>query len=227
MTEAVLFDLDGTLADTAPDLGEALNQQRSIHGLLPLAQETIRLYASHGARGLLGLGFGLTPEDADFAAMREEYLALYTADLCRLTRLFPGMAELLAELERRGMPWGVVTNKPARFTEPLMQQLGLVGRAACIVSGDTCANPKPHPEPLLHASRAIGVAPAACTYVGDAERDIQAALAAGMHALVAAYGYLDPDDRPANWQAHGIVHTPAQVLDHLTPASSLPRGHGV
>ncbi len=227
MTEAVLFDLDGTLADTAPDLGDALNRQRRHHGLPPLPQETIRPHASHGARGLLGLGFGLTPEDADFAAMREEYLALYTADLCRLTRLFPGMTELLAELERRGMPWGVVTNKPARFTEPLLQQLGLSGRAACIVSGDTCANPKPHPEPLLHASRVIGVAPAACTYVGDAERDIQAALAAGMRALVAAYGYLDRDDRPANWQAHGIVHTPGQVLDHLSPACSLPRSHGV
>ncbi|HUW49670.1 MAG TPA: phosphoglycolate phosphatase [Sulfuricella sp.] len=215
MIQAVLFDLDGTLADTAPDLGHALNLQRERHGLPPLTQETIRPYASHGTRGLFEIGFGLKPEDARFEPMREEYLDLYTANLCRLTRLFPGMAELLEELEEKGIAWGVVTNKPARFTNPLMEQLGLIQRAASIISGDTCPRPKPHPEPLLTAAREIGVAPQFCLYVGDAERDIEAARAAGMPALVAAYGYLGANDWPEQWGADSIIRVPAEILDYL------------
>ncbi|MDD5242340.1 MAG: HAD-IA family hydrolase [Sulfuricella sp.] len=215
MIKAVLFDLDGTLADTAPDLGHALNLQRERHGLPPLPQETIRPYASHGTRGLFEIGFGLKPEDAQFDAMREEYLALYTANLCCLTRLFPGMAELLEALEEKGIAWGVVTNKPARFTNPLMEQLRLIGRAASIISGDTCAHPKPHPEPLLCASREIGADPANCLYVGDAERDIEAARAAGMVALIAAYGYLGANDQPEQWGANSIIRAPAEILDYL------------
>lgn len=213
--KAVLFDLDGTLADTAPDLGHALNLQRERHGLPPLPQEIIRPYASHGTVGLFDIGFGLTPQDARFAPMREEYLALYTANLCLHTTLFPGMAELLDELEDKGVAWGVVTNKPARFTNPLLELLGLTQRAASIVSGDTCPHPKPHPEPLLCAAREIGVAPQSCLYVGDAERDIEAARAAGMPALVAAYGYLGENDKPETWRALSIIYSPAEIMRYL------------
>jgi phosphoglycolate phosphatase len=213
--QAVLFDLDGTLADTAPDLGHALNLLRERHELPPLAQEIIRPYASHGTVGLFDIGFGLTPQDARFAPMREEYLALYTANLCLHTTLFPGMAELLDELEGKGIAWGVVTNKPARFTSPLLELLGLTKRAASVVSGDTCSHPKPHPEPLLCAAREIGVAPQSCLYVGDAERDIEAARAAGMPALVAAYGYLGANDKPETWRALSIIDSPAEIMRYL------------
>jgi phosphoglycolate phosphatase len=213
--QAVLFDLDGTLADTAPDLGHALNLQRERHGLPPLPQEIIRPYASHGTIGLFDIGFGLTPQDERFAPMREEYLALYTANLCLHTALFPGMAELLAALEARNIAWGVVTNKPARFTEPLLELLGLSQRAASIISGDTCAHPKPHPEPLLRAAREIGIAPQSCLYVGDAERDIEAARAAGMSVLIADYGYLSAEDRPETWGADGRINTPQGILAFL------------
>lgn len=217
---AVLFDLDGTLADTAPDLGYALNRQRARHGLPPLPQEMIRPEASHGARGLLRLGFDLAPEDEKFQALREEYLALYAEHLCLHTRLFPGIPELLGELERHGITWGVVTNKPARFTLPLLEQLGLGRRAGCIVSGDTTANSKPHPEPLLRACRELGLAPASCLCIGDAERDVEAALAAGMRVLVAGYGYLGETDQPEAWSAHGIIATPGEILHHLGRTSA-------
>jgi len=213
--KAVLFDLDGTLADTAPDLGYALNLQRERHGLPPLPQETIRPYASHGTVGLFDIGFGLTPQDERFAPMREEYLALYTANLCLHTTLFPGMAELLAELEARNISWGVVTNKPARFTEPLMELLGLTRRAASIISGDTCAQPKPHPEPLLRAARESGADPVNCLYIGDAQRDIDAAHAANMFSLIAAYGYLGADDKPETWGADASIQHPSEILRYL------------
>jgi phosphoglycolate phosphatase len=212
---AVLFDLDGTLADTARDLGFALNEQRRLHGLPPLTFETIRPQASHGARGLLKLGFNITPDSPDFPAMRTQYLALYERHICDHTVLFPGMDETLRALEQRGLQWGVVTNKPARFTVPLMRALKLDARAACIVSGDTTANAKPHPEPLLTAARQIGVKPEACLYVGDAERDVEAAVAAGMRVLIADYGYLAEDDRPETWGAHGHIAAPGDLLQFL------------
>lgn len=215
MVEAVFFDLDGTLADTAPDLGYALNLLREQRGLPHLSQETIRPYASHGARGLLEIGLGLTPDDPDFGAARLEFLAFYERYLCHYTRLFTGIAELLDGLEQRGIAWGVVTNKPARYTDPLMESFGLTRRAACIVSGDTCANAKPHPEPLLLAARQAGREPGKCLYVGDAERDIEAARAAGMPALVASYGYLGESDRPQDWRADGIIDMPLGVFDYL------------
>jgi phosphoglycolate phosphatase len=214
---AVLFDLDGTLVDTAPDLGYALNLQRAQHGLPPLADEIIRPQASHGARGLLGVGFDLQPEDLPFARMREEFLQLYADNICRHSRPFPGILDLLAELDARGLKWGVVTNKPARFTEPLMSILDLAERAACIVSGDTCPQPKPHPAPMLAAAELCGAAPAQCLYLGDAERDIQAARAAAMPALVAAWGYLDSSDQPHTWGAHAQIHHPLETLDYLIP----------
>jgi N-acetyl-D-muramate 6-phosphate phosphatase len=214
---AVLFDLDGTLIDTAPDLGYALNLQRGRHGLAPLADSVIRPQASHGARGLLQIGFGLNPDDARFAAMREEFLELYADNICRHSRPFPGILDLLAELEARGLKWGVVTNKPARFTEPLMSILDLAERAACIVSGDTCPQPKPHPAPMIAAADLCGAAPAQCLYLGDAERDIQAANAASMPALVASWGYLDDADQPHTWGAHAQIHHPLETLDYLAP----------
>lgn len=212
---AVLFDLDGTLVDTAPDLGYALNLQRGRHGLAPLADAVIRPQASHGARGLLGLGFGIGPDDAKFPAMREEFLELYAANICRHSQPFPGIPGLLDALEARGLKWGVVTNKPARFTEPLLSILDLAERAACIVSGDTCPQPKPHPAPMLAAAELCGAAPAACLYLGDAERDIEAARAAGMPALVAAWGYLDATDTPGAWGAHAEIRHPLDTLDYL------------
>lgn len=212
---AVLFDLDGTLVDTAPDLGYALNLQRGRHGLAPLADAVIRPQASHGARGLLGLGFGIGPDDAKFPALREEFLELYAANICRHSQPFPGIPGLLDALEARGLKWGVVTNKPARFTEPLLSILDLAERAACIVSGDTCPQPKPHPAPMLAAAELCGAAPAACLYLGDAERDIEAARAAGMPALVAAWGYLDATDTPGAWGAHAEIRHPLDTLDYL------------
>ncbi len=212
---AVLFDLDGTLADTALDLGFALNQQRQRHGLAALPHTVIRPQASHGARGLLKLGFNVTPESPNFSQLRDEFLQLYTQHICDNTVLFPGTEDLLQTLEKRGIRWGVVTNKPARFTLPLLQALDLERRAACIISGDTTANSKPHPEPLLTAAAQICVQPTACLYVGDAERDVEAAVAAGMRALIANYGYLDTTDRPDTWGAHGRINTPQEILHHL------------
>lgn len=210
--KTVLFDLDGTLVDTAPDLGLALNMQRERHGLPHLPLETIRPHASHGSRGLLGIGFGLTPEDADFAAKREEYLDLYDQVFTRSPVVFEGVLTLLAELEGMGMQWGVVTNKPRRFTVPLMQALGLSQRAACIVSGDDTARPKPYPDTLLMACKLAAASPSSSLYVGDAERDIQAGKAAGMPTVVALYGYLDVSDRPESWGADAMIDTPAALL---------------
>ena len=212
---AVLFDLDGTLVDTAPDLGYALNAMRGRRGLAPLADAVIRPQASHGSQGLLGLGFGVTPEHPDFPDLRQEFLDLYAQNLAEYSVLFPGMAELLAHMEGEGIAWGVVTNKPERFTVPLLRQLGLLERAACVVSGDTCPQPKPHPGPMLHACRSAGVEPGQCLYVGDAERDVQAATAAGMPTVIALYGYLGADDRPEAWGAAGYIDSPTALLDYL------------
>lgn len=215
MIQAVLFDLDGTLADTAPDLGHALNRQRRNRGLEDLPIETIRPHASAGARGLLKLGFSLEPGHADFDAMRAEFLDFYAERLCNDTRLFPGVTQLLGALEGLGMRWGVVTNKPARFTIPLLDLLGLTPRAACVVSGDTTPYPKPHPAPLLAAAETMGLAPFQCLYVGDDRRDVEASIAAGMPCLVAAYGYLGNGGDPANWGAKFLLSNPLELLPWL------------
>lgn len=212
----VLFDLDGTLVDTAPDLALALNLQRERHGLPPLALEIVRPHASHGSRGLLGIGFGMTPEHAQFAVMRDEYLDLYDQVFTNSPQMFAGIAELLSALEEAGIRWGVVTNKPRRFTQPLLEAMGLSTRASCIVSGDDAARPKPHPDTLLLACELAGAEPTACIYVGDAERDIQAGNAAGMRTLVASYGYLDVHDRPHEWGAAGMIASPQELLEQLS-----------
>lgn len=214
----VLFDLDGTLADTAPDLAAALNAVLTETGNEPLPYETIRPVVSHGATALIQLGFRLPPEDPAFAALRRRLLDVYEANVAVHTRLFPGMKELLERLESLGYSWGIVTNKPAFLTEPLVAALGLAGRAACVVSGDTTQNRKPHPEPLFHACRCAGSEPAECLYVGDAERDIQAGRDAGMKTLVALFGYLGEDDRPQTWGADGLVDHPLAILEWLTAA---------
>ena len=214
VTKAVLFDLDGTFADTAPDLGYAVNQMRIARGLSPVPDEKTRPVTSSGARGLIGAGFGITPEHGDYPAMRDEFLSIYEANLCRETRLFDGMATLIHTLEERGLTWGIVTNKAERFALPLMKLLGYNTRAACIIGGDTTGKLKPHPEPLYAAARAIQLDPAACLYVGDDERDIQAGRAAGMKTIAVRYGYLNGSD-PATWGADAVIDHPKEVLPHL------------
>jgi phosphoglycolate phosphatase len=211
---ALLLDLDGTLLDTAPDMGGALNLLRAEHGLEPLPAHVIRPVVSHGAMRLVALGFPEATGDA-FEALRRRFLDLYAANLAVGTRLFPGFEDVLASLESRGLPWGIVTNKPGWLTDPLLAALGLDRRAACAVSGDTVAERKPHPLPLLHAARLVGVEPARCVYVGDAERDIQAGRAAGMTTVVATYGYISASEDPLQWQPHGVAASPDELLQWM------------
>ncbi len=220
MIQTVLFDLDGTLADTAPDLGFALNTMRATRGLAPLAIAAMRAYASLGARGLLSIGFGLAPGDDQYDAMRDEFLEAYALNLCRDTRLFPGMGELLAGLEERGLRWGVVTNKAERFALPLIASLNLAGRAACVIGGDTTGKIKPDPAPLLAACRAIKATPLECAYVGDDLRDVQAGRAAGMKTVAVRYGYLNGSD-PNTWEADTLIDQPMDLLQVLDGGRSL------
>lgn len=214
MTAAVLFDLDGTFADTAPDLGRAINAMRTARGLAPVPLADTRRVTSLGARGLLGVGFDMGPDHADYPAMREEFLRIYENNLCCDTVLFPGMAELIDGLEQRNITWGIVTNKAERFALPLLLQLGYSKRAACIVGGDTTPHMKPHPAPLLTAAKMIDCVPEQCMYVGDDERDIQAGRAAGMQTIAVRFGYLNGSN-PDAWGADHIVDSPAEILDHL------------
>ena len=211
----VLFDLDGTFADTAPDLANALNRTLENHGKTALPLEQIRPAVSHGAAALIQLGFGLQPGDEPFEALRQELIGYYSEDLSSETTLFPGMKEVLDQLESSGLRWGIVTNKPARLTDPLMEQMGMHERAACIVSGDTTANSKPHPEPILHACELAGGTPQQCLYVGDAKRDIEAGHNAGTQTLVALFGYLGEEDHPEEWQADAHIDHPGGILEWL------------
>jgi len=214
-TRAVLFDLDGTLADTAPDLARALNRVRAANDLAPMPMAITRPHTSSGARGLLKVGFGLNPGDERYEALKLQFLDFYAAEICVDTRLFDGMAELLAQFDQEGLPWGVVTNKAERFTLPLLRSLHLAERAACIVGGDTTARAKPHPDPLLHAAAALKLAPSACLYLGDDLRDVQSARAAGMRALAVRYGYLGEGGPIETWQADAIIDHPRDVLAYL------------
>lgn len=215
MAKAALFDLDGTFADTAPDLAAALNHVRALHELPPLPLEIVRLQASNGSRGLLKLGLDIEPGAPNYDELRDAFLQHYEAHICDHTTLFPGMAALISELERHELPWGIVTNKPHRYTVPLMERLGYAKRAACLVSGDTCARSKPHPMPLLHAADLMGVAPEDCLFLGDDLRDMEAAQAAGMAGIIAAYGYIDPAADLGNWPAAGRVATPFALLRYI------------
>lgn len=212
---AVLFDLDGTVADTAPDLAYAANSLRLADGVPPLSIELLRPFASQGARGLLREAVGLTPDDPGFEHARLRFLSYYENNLCVHTRLFTGIEPLLAGIERRGQLWGIVTNKVEYFALPLMQKLGLAERCAITVGGDTTPNPKPAPDPLLYAAKAINVAPEACLYVGDDLRDVQAAHAAGMTSVAVRWGYLGDGPPIERWNAHNIVRTPKDLHDLL------------
>ncbi len=211
----VLFDLDGTLADTAPDLSFALNRVLEEQGREPLPLSELRPHASHGSIGLIRHAFGLAPGDPGFEALRERFLDIYQTHLAVDTRLFPDMEAVLEGLETLGLRWGIVTNKPGWLTDPLMSVMGLDRRAACVVSGDTTARRKPDPDPLHHACELLRVDPRECVYIGDAERDIVAGKRAGMCTLVALFGYIDSHEQPEHWGADGLIGTPPEILDWI------------
>lgn len=216
---AVLFDLDGTLADTAPDLGGALNRMRERRGLAPLPIDRLRPVASSGARGMLAAGLGKAPTDPDYDSLREEFLAEYAAALDVHSRLFDGIEELLDALARDGLGWGIVTNKAMRFTAPVVAGLGLAA-ARVVIAGDTTPHAKPHPAPLLAACARLALAPERCVYVGDDRRDIEAARAAGMPSVAAAWGYLGEGGDVTAWAADAVIDHPRALLGLLAAAPS-------
>ena len=212
---AVLFDLDGTLIDTAPDFIRCLNQLRQQHGLEPLPAAHIRRSVSNGARAMVRVGFGLEPEHPDYLAKHTAFLDLYEQGVAVETRLFEGMDPILLNLERRGVPWGIVTNKPVRFAAPLVQALGLAQRCAAVICPDHVAERKPHPEALFLACEQIGVAPGKAIYVGDHERDIEAGRNAGMRTIAVRYGYIEEPDSVDHWQADIIADTVSDLAKLL------------
>ncbi len=212
---AVLFDLDGTLADTAGDLGGALNRLRLARGLPALPLDMLRPYASSGARGLIGVGLDIHPGHPEYEDLRTAFLAAYDVCLSETTVLFEGVPELLDALEARGLKWGIVTNKPHRFTLPVLRGLGLEARSGTNISGDSTAHAKPHPLPLLTAAEQLGVAPETVLYVGDDLRDIQAAQAAHMRSAAAAWGYIGHNGDVSSWGADVIATQPLHLLDCL------------
>jgi phosphoglycolate phosphatase len=209
---AILFDLDGTLVDSAPDLAGAANDMRAARGLPAVPYERLRRMVGSGARGLVGAAFGAAPGDAGYDALRDEFLARYEARSTLETRVFDDMARVLDALDARALPWGIVTNKIERYTGAIVRGLGLAARARAIVCGDTTPHAKPHPAPLLEAARRLGVAPAACTYVGDDLRDVQAGRAAGMATIVAGWGYLGAGEGVEAWQADAVAQHPLDLL---------------
>ncbi len=215
---AILFDLDGTLIDSAPDLGAAADQMRVARGLPSLPMADYRPFAGSGARGMLRVAFGMQPEDAEFPTMREEFFQNYERRMTQDTTVFDGVSDMLASIVARQLHWGVVTNKSKRFTEPLSRQMALFASAGAVVSGDTTPHAKPHPEPLLEAARRIGVDPQDCVYVGDDERDIIAGKAAGMHTVAAVYGYLGEKQSVAHWEADDVINSPHELLKRLNLA---------
>jgi phosphoglycolate phosphatase len=210
---ALLFDLDGTLIDSAPDLAGAINELRARRGLEPCAYERLRPMVGRGARGMVGAAFGLGPGEPGFDALRDEFLELYAARSLRLTRVFDAMQPVLQAIEARGLRWGIVTNKAERLTRPIVAGLALERRAAAVVSGDSTPHSKPHPGPLLEAARQLDLAPSECAYIGDDLRDVQAGRAAGMPTMIAAWGYLGAEDDPIErWGADAIAQQPDDVL---------------
>lgn len=216
--EAVLFDLDGTLIDSAPDLGAAVDQMRVARGMSSLPLDHYRPMAGAGARGMIGLAFGMTPEHPDFEAMKEEFFVNYENCMTERTRIFDGVVELVQALVAQGLAWGVVTNKSSRFTDPLTSAMPLFATAGAIVSGNTTPHAKPHPEPLFEAAKRLSVDPARCVYVGDDERDIVAGLAAGMGTVAATYGYLGAQADFSRWNAHLHIDSPLDLLKSLKTA---------
>ena len=213
--ELLLFDLDGTLVDSAPDLAGAANDLRERHGLPPMAYSALRPMVGSGARGMLGVAFGVSADDPRFADLRDAFLARYQERLLVDTRVFEAICPVLDRLDARGQRWGIVTNKATRFTAPIVAGLGLVSRAAVVIAGDTTPFTKPHPEPLFEAARRLGLASSACAYVGDDHRDIVAGRAAGMVTLAAAWGYLGQGDPVSAWGADHVLSSPDQILQWL------------
>lgn len=213
MKKLVLFDFDGTLADSAPDLAAAANRLRLERGLQALPYETLRPYASHGARGLLKVALDMNPDHSDYARLRAQFLQDYEANMTSLTHLFEGVADMLQQLEQNHYTWGIVTNKLEYLALPLIRHLGLEQACAVTVGGDTTGHTKPHPAPLLYAAEKAGFQPQHCLYVGDDQRDIQAGQAAGMATMVAAYGYCAQDPAIPEWQADLIAHNAGEIWD--------------
>ena len=212
---AVLFDLDGTLVDTAPDLAFALKSLLQEHGKSSLDYHLVRPVASHGSAGLLKLAFGIESDHTDYDSLQQRFLHFYQHNLTRETRLFNGMETVLDTLEKKNIPWGIITNKPAFLTDPLLEQLQLTQRAACIVSADTTAHSKPHPEPMLYACKKLQLEPDKCIYIGDALRDIEAGNIVDMYTIIALYGYLSHEDKPETWQANTSITHPLELLKWL------------
>lgn len=216
--QAVLFDLDGTLIDSAPDLVGAANWLREQHGLDPLPYESLRCWVGAGARGMVGAAFGSVPGDDRFDGLRDAFLARYEQALLVKTRVFPEVAGLLAALDAQGISWGIVTNKASRFADPVVQGLGLATRSATLICGDTTPHAKPHPAPLLEAARRLALPASACVYLGDDLRDVQAGQAAGMHTVAVRWGYLGAGDPIDDWGADLIIDSPDQLLKWLNLA---------
>jgi 2-phosphoglycolate phosphatase len=211
----LLFDLDGTLIDSAPDLAGAANDLRAAHGLAPLPSAALRPMVGAGARGMVGIAFGVLPGDTRFEALKDAFLARYAERLLHSTQVFDAMQPVLDRLDAAGLPWGIVTNKAMRFTAPLVEGLGLAQRDRVVIAGDTTPHAKPHPEPLLEAARRLGVAAGACAYIGDDHRDMQAGRAAGMATLAAAWGYLGQGEPVQAWGADQVLSSPGDLLQWL------------
>ena len=216
--QAVLFDLDGTLIDSAPDLGAAADKMRLDRGMPSLPPEVYRPMAGSGARGMISIAFGLTPDHADFPALKEEFFSNYERRLTHATYAFDGVESLIGQLLQRNLKWGVVTNKSERFTVPLTRAMLLLQSAGVVISGDTTPYSKPHPEPLFEAARRLRLDPKHCLYVGDDERDIVAGRAAGMGTVAATYGYLGNGTQAAQWGAHASIKSPLALLQLISQA---------
>ena len=214
--QAVLFDLDGTLVDSAPDLGAAADKMRQVRGLSALPLDDYRPMAGSGARGMLHIALGVTPERADFLSLRDEFFANYHECLTQRTRTFAGVVELIDALLHRQIPWGVVTNKSSRFAIPLTTAMPMFASASAMICGDTTAYSKPHPEPLLEAARLMGVDPTQCVYIGDDKRDIDAGLAAGMTTVAVTYGYLGAVSDIDQWGAHAKINAIGELLQLIS-----------
>lgn len=213
--KAVLFDLDGTLLDTAPDMANAANRVLAEYNLGPLTEQQIKANTSYGAKGLLNAGFGTIPSHLDSQLLRQQFLDYYQQSICVGTSVYRGISHLLDYLQQQAMPWGIMTNKPGFLTERLLPFFPELLKAQAVVCGDTLAQAKPHPEPLLHASELLGIAHTDCAYIGDIEKDMIAARAAGMHGYVAGWGYIGEEHTPHTWQAKGVLATPEALIEML------------